>query len=124
MTASRRSWPILGFDGSILVDRTWGEVAGWCAAEAANVLGLHLVQELVTGNPGVEEARHLGAEHRGRPGPRRAVCRAAAVSRSRRAAPTTSLGARALERCSSGWPGRRKDAVTGGEEATDRRTPG
>jgi hypothetical protein len=25
---------------------------------------------------------------------------------------------------SSSWPGRRKDAVTGGEEATDRRTPG
>ena len=26
---------MLQFDGSILVDRTWGEVAGWCAAEAA-----------------------------------------------------------------------------------------
>ena len=71
---------ILQFDGSILVDRTWGEVAGWCAAEAANVLGLHMVHELVTGKPSVEEARHLRAEHRGlQPGPRRALCRAAAV---------------------------------------------
>jgi hypothetical protein len=114
---------ILRFDSGILVDRTWGEVAGWCAAKAANVLGLNMVHELVTGKPSVKEARHLGAEHRGlQPGPRRAVCRAAAVPGSRRAAPTTSMGASSLQRCSSRWPGRRKDAVTGGEEATDCRT--
>jgi hypothetical protein len=116
---------ILQFDGSILVDRTWGEAAGWCAAAAANVLGRNLVHELVTGNPSVQEARHHGAQHRDlQPGPRRAVCRAAAVPGSRRAAPKTSMGASSLERCSSSWPGRRKDAVSGGEEATDRRTPG
>src|SRR5215207_7188876 len=68
---------ILQFDGSILVDRTWGNVAGWCDAEAANVLGLHMVHALVTGKPSVE-ARHRGAEHRGYLG-RDAVCRAAAV---------------------------------------------
>jgi hypothetical protein len=42
---------ILQFDGSILVDRTWSEVAGWCAAKAANVLDRNLVHELVTGKP-------------------------------------------------------------------------
>jgi hypothetical protein len=42
---------LLRFDGSIVVDRTWGEVAAWCDAEAANVLGLQMVDELVTGNP-------------------------------------------------------------------------
>jgi hypothetical protein len=37
------------FDGSILVDRTRGEVAARCDSEAANVLGLNMVQELVMG---------------------------------------------------------------------------
>ena len=39
------------FDGSILVDRTRGEVAARCDAGTAVVLGLSMVQELVTGNP-------------------------------------------------------------------------
>jgi hypothetical protein len=34
---------ILQLNGSVLVDRTWGEVAGWCAAAAANLLGLKMV---------------------------------------------------------------------------------
>jgi len=111
---------IVRFDGSILVDRTWGEVAGWCAAAAANVLGLNLVHALVTGKASVEEARHLGAEHRGLPpGPRRAVCRAAAVRGSPRAAPKTSLGASAPERCDSSW---RADARTRSPAARKRRS--
>jgi hypothetical protein len=51
---------LVRFHASILVDRTWGEVAGWCAAVAANLLGLNLGHELVTGNPNVEQASHLG----------------------------------------------------------------
>jgi hemoglobin len=72
---------------------------------------------------GEEEARHLGAEHRGlQPGPRRAVCRAAAVGGP--AGRTEDLEESKL----SGavlpqLAGRLKDAVTGGEEATDRHTP-
>ena len=94
---------LLQFDASILVDRTWGEVAGRCAAAATNLLGLHLVHALVTGNPSVEEARHHGAEHRALPGPRRAGCRAAAVGgpAGRHRRPRWEQGA--LERCSSSW---------------------
>jgi hypothetical protein len=50
------------FDGSILVDRTRGEVAARCDSEAANVLGLNMVHELVTGKRTVEEARHLSEQ--------------------------------------------------------------
>jgi hypothetical protein len=42
-------------------------VAARGAAAAANVPGLNLVHELVTGKPSVEKARHLGAELRGIP---------------------------------------------------------
>jgi hypothetical protein len=50
------------FDGSILVDRTRGEVAARCDSEAANVLGLNMVHELVTGKRTVEEARHISEQ--------------------------------------------------------------
>ena len=48
---------IVRFDGSIIVDRTKGEVAARCDAEAANMLGMNMVHELVTGKRTVEEAR-------------------------------------------------------------------
>jgi hypothetical protein len=51
------------FDGSILVDRTRGEVSGRCDSEAANVLGLNMVHELVTGKRTVEEARNISTEN-------------------------------------------------------------
>jgi hypothetical protein len=111
---------ILQFDGSVLVDRTWGEVAGWCAAEAANLLGLKMVHALVTGKPSVE-ARHRGAEHRRLPRPRRAVCRAAAV-RGPQGGTEDLEGSKRSGAVLQQMAGRRKDAVTGGEEATDRRT--
>jgi hypothetical protein len=50
------------FDGSILVDRTRGEVAARCDSEAANVLGLNMVHELVAGKRTVEEARHTSEQ--------------------------------------------------------------
>ena len=94
---------LLQFDASILVDRTWGEVAGRCAAAATNLLGLHLVHALVTGNPSVEEARHHGAEHRALPGPRRALCRAAAVRGPQGGTEDLAGSKGAVERCSSSW---------------------
>ena len=51
------------FDGSIIVDRTRGEVAARCDSEAANVLGLNMVHELVTGKRTVEEARQISTEN-------------------------------------------------------------
>lgn len=50
------------FDGSILVDRTRGEVAARCDSEAANVLGLNMVDALVTGRRTVAEARETSSQ--------------------------------------------------------------
>jgi hypothetical protein len=51
------------FDGSILVDRTKGEVSARCDSEAANVLGLNMVHEIVTGKRSVEDARETSSQH-------------------------------------------------------------
>jgi hypothetical protein len=50
------------FDGSILLDRTKGEVAARCDSESANVLGMNMVHELVTGKRTFEEARKIATE--------------------------------------------------------------
>jgi hypothetical protein len=50
------------FDGSILVDRTRGEVWARCDSEAANVLGLNMVHEIVTGKRTVDEARETSSQ--------------------------------------------------------------
>jgi len=50
------------FDGSILLDRTKGEAAGRCDSESANVLGLNMVHEIVTGKRTWQEARHISEE--------------------------------------------------------------
>jgi hypothetical protein len=54
---------ITEFDGSILVDRTRGEVSARCDSEAANVLGLNMVHELVTGKRDVAGARHTSEQN-------------------------------------------------------------
>ena len=54
---------IAQFDGSILVDRTRGEVAARCDSEAANVLGLNMVHEIVMGKRTVEDARETSAQN-------------------------------------------------------------
>jgi hypothetical protein len=51
------------FDGSVLVDRTRGEVWARCDSEAANVLGLNMVHEIVTGKRTVEDARETSSQH-------------------------------------------------------------
>jgi hypothetical protein len=50
------------FDGSIIVDRTKGEVAARCDSEAANVLGLNMVAEIVSGKQTFEQAREISAQ--------------------------------------------------------------
>jgi hypothetical protein len=54
---------IAQFDGSILLDRTKGEVSARCDSESANVLGLNMVHEIVTGKRTVEEARKISTEN-------------------------------------------------------------
>jgi hypothetical protein len=53
---------IAQFDGSILCDRTRGEVSARCDSESANVLGMNMVHEIVTGKRTVEEARRISCE--------------------------------------------------------------
>jgi len=48
---------IARFDGSVLLDRTRGEVSARCDSEAANVVSLNMVHEIVAGKRSVEEAR-------------------------------------------------------------------
>ena len=50
------------FDGSIIVERTRGEVSSRCDMEAANILALNLMNEIVTGKLNVEEARNKNCE--------------------------------------------------------------
>lgn len=45
------------FDGSVVVERTAGEVSARCHDEQANFLALNLVHDIVTGSKSVEEAR-------------------------------------------------------------------
>lgn len=54
---------IARFDGSIVVDRTRGEVAARCDSEAANILGLNMVHEIVTGKRSVEDARETSVQN-------------------------------------------------------------
>src|SRR5215212_9183400 len=114
------------FDGSIVVDRTRGEVAARCDSEAANVLGLNMVHELVTGKRTVEEARHTSEQN-------------TVAYNAGRAAPYAERllfevpegGTEDLDHSHQSGSllqqavGKLKDALTpgGGEEATDRRTP-
>jgi len=51
------------FDGSMIADRTRGELSARCDSEAANVLGMNMVHEIVTGKRTVEEARKTAAEN-------------------------------------------------------------
>jgi hypothetical protein len=50
------------FDGSCLVDRTAGEAGARCDSEAANIITLNLMHEIVTDVKGLDEARKVYAE--------------------------------------------------------------
>ncbi|WP_163527393.1 hypothetical protein [Halobacillus ihumii] len=47
------------FDGSVIVERTRGEVSSRCDMEAANVLALNLMHDIVTGKLNAERARNV-----------------------------------------------------------------
>jgi hypothetical protein len=49
--------PLAEFDGSVVVERTAGEVSARCHDEQANFLALNLMHDIVTGQKSVEEAR-------------------------------------------------------------------
>lgn len=50
------------FNGSLVVDRTAGELTAHCDSEAMNVLALNLAHELIRGERDVEQAREAFAE--------------------------------------------------------------
>lgn len=53
---------VLAFDGSLVIERTAGEVAARCDMEAANVASLNLMHDIVTGRLTAEAARKEMAE--------------------------------------------------------------
>jgi hypothetical protein len=53
---------IAQFDGSVMVERTTGEVSARCHDEQANNLALNLMHDLVSGDKTVEEARSYYAK--------------------------------------------------------------
>lgn len=62
------------FDGSVLFDRTKGEMSARCDKEKANFLALNLANDIVTNKRTVEEAReeygrNIQAMMQGEPGP-------------------------------------------------------
>lgn len=50
------------FDGSVVVERTAGEVSARCHDEEANFLALNLMHDIVTGEKTVEQAREYYAK--------------------------------------------------------------
>jgi hypothetical protein len=54
--------PLAQFDGSVVVERTAGEVSARCHDEQANFLALNLMHDIVNGARGVDDARAYYAE--------------------------------------------------------------
>lgn len=50
------------FDGSVIVERTKGEVSSRCDMEAANILALNLMNDIVTGKVDAVKAREIYCE--------------------------------------------------------------
>ncbi|MGK5451514.1 hypothetical protein, partial [Streptomyces radiopugnans] len=50
---------LVAFDGSVLVDRTAGQLGSRCDHEAYNTLTLNLAVEIIEGRRTVADARHL-----------------------------------------------------------------
>jgi hypothetical protein len=53
---------VLAFDGSIIIDRTRGEVAARCDKEAMNILALNLMHDIVTKKLSTDQARKKYSE--------------------------------------------------------------
>jgi hypothetical protein len=54
--------PLAEFDGSVIVERTAGEVSARCHDEQANFLALNLMHDIVSGAKTVQEARDYYAK--------------------------------------------------------------
>ncbi|HEV7268004.1 MAG TPA: hypothetical protein VGN83_24330 [Falsiroseomonas sp.] len=53
---------LAAYDGSVIVERTRGEMSARCDKEAANILALNLAHDIVRGNKSVDEARRAYGE--------------------------------------------------------------
>jgi hypothetical protein len=53
---------LAAYDGSVIVERTKGEISARCDKEAANLLALNLAHDIVRGEKSVEEARRFYGE--------------------------------------------------------------
>jgi hypothetical protein len=53
---------LAAFDGSVIVERTAGEVSARCHDEQANFLALNLMHDIVTGAKTIQEARDYYAK--------------------------------------------------------------
>jgi hypothetical protein len=113
------------FDGSIVVDRTRGEVSARCDSEAANVLGLNMVHEIVTGKRDPKDARHTSEQNTvaynlGRDAPYAERLLFEVPHGGTEDLDESAIGGAIAQQIA----GKIKDAVTGGgDEATERRTP-
>jgi hypothetical protein len=121
--------PMIGmiaqFDGSILVDRTKGEVSARCDSEAANVLGLNMVHEIVTGKRDVTGARRTSEQNTVAYNLGRDAPYAERLLFDVPEGGTEDLDESAIGGAIAGQlTGKAKDTVGRGEEPTDRRTPG
>ena len=54
---------LAAYDGSVIVERTKGEISARCDKEAANYLALNLAHDIITGKKSVEEARQAYADN-------------------------------------------------------------
>ena len=54
--------PIGSFNGSVIPDRTRGELTAHCVREATNILALNLAHDIIRGNKTVAQAREAMAE--------------------------------------------------------------
>ncbi len=115
---------IAEFDGSIIVDRTKGEVSARCDSESANALGLNMVHEIVSGKRTVDEAREITAQNTaaynlGREAPYAERLLFEVPEGDTEDLDKTTIGGAVLEQMA----GKAKDMLPGeNEEATDRRT--
>lgn len=53
---------LASYDGSVIVERTRGEMSARCDKEAANILALNLAHNIIQGDKSVEEARRAYGE--------------------------------------------------------------
>jgi hypothetical protein len=53
---------LAAYDGSVIAERTRGELAARCDKEGANILALNLANDIITGKRSVEDARKTYGE--------------------------------------------------------------